>query len=232
MDLKTTAQCALLSALAYEKKREEIRALYGKHLRGFTISFRDLPGEVEYLVAEDDKRVIYAFSGTESRRDLFRDLNAAFVKFGPCFVHNGFGKASESFSKYFDRYMEKKQIILTGHSMGGGVAGCIFSCNLWPLAKCITFGQPKYLKKDHCNVLDDVFFTRVIQGSDFIVRQPSLPDYDHIGQVLYIANNGKLHENPSKWFMFRDRLFAWPWERLTDHSSAGYLESLARYLEE
>ncbi|USO02570.1 MAG: lipase family protein [Alphaproteobacteria bacterium] len=103
----------------------------GKHVDGKFTAFKSV------VVASNQDYIIFAFPGTSDWKDVLTD-----AKFLPkntgidgAYAHMGFADAAESFRQQMEQKIsalqsnKKKQVIFTGHSLGGANAAmCAVNC--------------------------------------------------------------------------------------------------------
>jgi predicted lipase len=131
---------------------------------------------IEVLV----KGNIFAFRGTDEPKDALRDMRILPLwtrELGWCPA--GFLKASRRLvnkvtSVCLERDIDHKNIILTGHSLGGAVAlilGALMTRDEIPPVEIVTFGAPRC---GRLKILDSVPVTQYRHGKDIVPTVPPL----------------------------------------------------------
>ena len=156
-------------------------------------------------------------------------------EYGNWRCHEGFYRANRSVDKGIRNVIHDhpdRKIVLTGHSLGGALAAEL-ATTIDITQYLITFGQPCIggalcARELELNFLyTNERYIRVVNGSDAVPRLlENRFGYHHAGELLYISNEGKPYLNPTKWFMYSDRVMTWL-QRSTDHSGKeGYYVNL------
>ena len=159
------------------------------------------------------------FRGTDEIEDWIDNVNIFPTKelFGE--FHKGFWSATEEvwhdlYQKYEEkRKQNKRPLFITGHSLGGAMA-TVAAARLLHLDKpfmgVYTFGQPRVMKHDTAdtfNAKDKSRFFRFQNNNDIVTRVPTRGmGYSHVGQILYISEEQKIHRDPGYWFKFLDTI--------------------------
>lgn len=131
---------------------------------------------IEVLV----KGNIFAFRGTDEPKDALRDMRILPLwtrELGWCPA--GFLKASRRLvnkvtSVCLEKDIDHKNIILTGHSLGGAVAlilGALMTRDEIPPVEIVTFGAPRC---GRLKILDSVPVTQYRHGKDIVPTVPPL----------------------------------------------------------
>ena len=166
---------------------------------------------------EHEDYLCLAFRGTDEIGDWLDNLNIFPEKalFGD--FHRGFwNSVDDVWEPLFNRYMElrrdkKRPLFLTGHSLGGAMA-TIAAARLihrdLPFTSVYTFGQPRAMSLETSrifNVEAKSRFFRFQNNNDMVTRVPGrLMGYSHVGSLLYISEEKRLHDDPGFWFRFLD----------------------------
>ena len=207
--------------------------------------------ECQFLVAELKDKIIISFKGTDSRSDIFTDLN--FMKerlylenylyvYNHIFVHKGFFNQFKSTKGVLNYKMSvsiksKKPIIFTGHSSGGALAtisSLVYSyLYLNYDISCITFGSPRV----GCYKFSEVFNLKIkdslrfVKDNDPVPCIPSPISFKHVKKCMWI-NNGSIENNITVYrslnFIKNTFLnsFGYGYNALKDHSCVSYIEAL------
>ena len=145
-----------------------------------------------------------AFRGTESRMDLYADVNVAKARVscsagGDVHVHAGFLRQFLSVRRhifdYVARHPSRSRTVVTGHSLGAALSiisaffiGARFGCAPAPV-KCIAFGCPRAgdgkLRRRMKALGIDV--ARVVHGRDPVARVPHRSRWVHCGRCVLAA---------------------------------------------
>jgi triacylglycerol lipase len=214
-DLKNALRLAQTCELAYKSERT-IKVLT-KHKWGFEkFKFFDVYHTQAFMIAKDDV-IVLSFRGTESIQDWITDSKIKFVEgpFGK--VHRGFLEAldyvwNDIVANLIKFQTNAQPFWITGHSLGGALANLAVAKfterkNI-KINGLYTFGQPRIGNKTFAKNFDAKFRQvsfRFINNEDIVTRiPPSAFGYEHIGQVAYIDNVGKIHRGARWWQMFMD----------------------------
>ena len=250
------ALCAELSRLAYihfedggaeQASLEAALALVG--FNGF-VSFIDTPTGTQGYGAwrSADNLALLAFRGTEpnSLTDLGTDLNVSMTAWplSSGHAHAGFARAALSVFEPVKQWLStnsaaRKQLVLTGHSLGAAIATLLASA-LKP-DKLITIGSPRIGDSAFAETLDGIDITRFVDCCDVVAElPPELGGYVHVGLSTYIDRSGALQPQADAEFILSDQLAAradfvreYAWKTgnnvvrdLADHAPINYVRSL------
>jgi hypothetical protein len=152
--------------------------------------------DTQGFFASNEKQVIISVRGTTSRKDWGNNLEAHHVaySFGPGHVHEGFYKAflsiKEKVSAYYDDNGQNKNVIVTGHSLGGAVATLIAAYlkadKKTNKIMLYTFGSPRVGDRvfaDHFSKADSFPCFRIVNNNDIVPKVP-LPYMDLRPELL------------------------------------------------
>jgi hypothetical protein len=188
-------------------------------------------------VTETD--VIIAIEGTKELIDWLNNGKIRKEQFHGVAIHRGYVKACEAVINEiagFVTSISDKQIIITGHSRGGGI-GVPVALALQTYLRTVydmrgitlvTFGQPKVATKRSINSAFHGEYVRVQNGSDAVPRRPNIPFYySHAGELVFLPNShpGEAITNPTRSYRAKDRLFT-VGQRVSDHFADNYVEAL------
>ena len=131
---------------------------------------------IEVLVRNN----VFAFRGTDEPKDALRDMRILPLwtrELGWCPA--GFLKASRRLvnkvtSVCLEQDIDHKDIILTGHSLGGAVAlilGALMTRDEIPPTEIVTFGAPRC---GRLKILDGISVTQYRHGKDIVPLVPPL----------------------------------------------------------
>lgn len=116
-----------------------------------------------------------------------------------------------------------RTIWLTGHSLGGALA-TLAAARLAGVTGLYTFGSPRVGDRQFAERCPDRAY-RVVNNNDIVPHVPrvgpsAIPPlfrtYEHVGRLKYIAGDGAVQDNPSRW------------SRLTDGFHSRYGQLLGR----
>ncbi len=208
---------AQLAAKAYDKQ-----GLPGAH------RFDD--GQTQAVLLTDCQPFELAIRGTDSAGDLLTtDLDGLFKDYSTGHAHTGFLNASYELIDWVHAHVNTAEFIsITGHSLGGALA-LLVADRLTPkqVLSVDTFGGPKVF----CSANAARFNRKLkgkthrwVNGADVVPRVPvggpewvgkairrfvPLPidtGYRHVGRLDYVDADGKHHQNPSRRFLWLDRM--------------------------
>ena len=138
------------------------------------VDFEEL--SIEVIVREN----VFAFRGTDEPLDAVRDLRILPIwtrELGWCPA--GFLRAAKRLmpkclSECMDRNIEKENIVLTGHSLGGAVAliiGALMVRDEVSIKEIVTFGAPRC---GRLKILDNTPVTMYRNGKDIVPLVPPI----------------------------------------------------------
>lgn len=175
-----------------------------------------------YLINKGNRQYV-VFRGTQQARDWIFNLTAFPWRYKGRWVHGGFMLAHRSIWKELECHLDPdKEIIFTGHSLGGALAELsAHCCRYYSRVRLITFGKPNVFvrpsKSRMQNLKSQVSF---VCGSDMVARIPSLGFCPDKGQTMvYFDNWGKTWINPPEDYVKKDRGIG---DAISDHDMAGY----------
>ncbi len=190
--------CAEMSRLAYadrpvvENALRQIEFTLIDRLGGERLRDRFAAWGCDGFVAADgDGRTVVAFRGTESDKpeDLLVDLLARPVDWaGGGQVHEGFAAAFAAVQAQVRTAVEGARggpLLLTGHSLGAGLATLVAAERRHPRTTLITFGSPRVGDRDFGRLFDDAGVARFVNCCDVVARvPPEAFDEPHLQQLL------------------------------------------------
>lgn len=166
----------------------------------------------ECMVAWNDESIIISFRGTEQKsRSSFSDMVTDIRILPTSFdyggnVHRGFlyafndiwngEEGLELFLDNLENESDKRAIWITGHSLGGALAGLCFS-RLRNATGLYTFGAPRIGDKKFLELTKGKHMWRVENSNDPIPRVPLsishiFMNYGNLGDLIYIGAYGDI----------------------------------------
>jgi len=167
--------------LCYDEEPKESVTLFN---RKFSVTTMKCDNAIAKCF-ENEKFVIICFGGTNDMKDVQSDFNIFYTSFkGISGVHKGFYKEYSKLKVSIDSILSltSKQIILSGHSLGGSIA-YLAACDWCHRVTClVTFGMPKTATRNFVYHEDfkRMVVIRWVNGKDRVVRLPSTR-YIHCG---------------------------------------------------
>lgn len=196
-DWKTAISCADSSHLAYEEP-DRVKSVCEGQWNLNSCQFVQ-SGSTQCFVAATDAAVLVAFRGTKGALDWFSNLNLLERRTTFGSVHDGFYRAFQavrtSLESLIEPLAQTRQVILTGHSLGGALA--TIAAATWnqrfAIRSIYTFGQPRVgfrsFQQFAVANFDNRFF-RFVNADDIVPRVP--PGYVHIGQLTHFDSQGNI----------------------------------------
>ncbi len=183
------------------------------------------------ILVEHQLYLTLAFRGTDETLDWVDNIDVRIEEEGIGKFHSGFlSSLNDVWQPLWDKYLELKKLspaqtqvggvsqharplFLTGHSLGGGMATVaaarLLSLDL-PFISAYTFGQPRAVFRETKIAFDMMSmgrFHRFQNNTDIVTRVPSrLRGYTHVGQCIYISQEGELYNDTGFWFRFLDTI--------------------------
>lgn len=169
------------------------------------------------MTVEHEKYIAVVFRGTNEWEDWLDNINVIPTDrlFGS--FHRGFyqsvmdlwAKIEKSVKKF--RATKKRPVWFTGHSLGGAmatIAAAIYVYEDRPFSGVYTFGQPRCMNREAARIFNmetkERFF-RFQNNNDIVTRIPARAmGYSHVGNCIYISQEGELCGSPGFWFKFLD----------------------------
>ena len=190
-------------------------------LRGCDSKFMSVTGadknSAQAALIEHKDYICMVFRGTDQIADWLDNLRVYRVSalFGE--FHVGFWESVEdvwdvlSGKLKYIRSKRKKPLFITGHSLGGAMA-TIAAARLIhedrTFTSVYTFGQPRAMDRDTGRIYEIEIkgrHYRFQNNEDVVTRIPTrVTGFTHVGNCLYIDNDGKIQNDPGFWYRFLD----------------------------
>lgn len=206
LDYALILKCAELCILSY-KEKEDMDCIKEKCKElGFNFLFFVEKDNAEAIIAEDEENYYIAIAGTELNeiKDVIADLKFKKTKTKEGFVHEGMYEyynkiAFKILKNILSLIKEKpKNIIFTGHSLGGSMA-VLAASNFTDRnikTSVVTFGQPKVGDYEFCQYYKNKLnYARIVIKDDIITKlPPSIMGYSHFGFKIILDTSPPLSE--------------------------------------
>jgi triacylglycerol lipase len=203
IDWQIMIRAAYLSRLAYETPSDIKRRL---SKAGFRHSSVIIDENMMVIIATRSQCTYVAFRGTDmtSLKDWMVDATSSTRRVPSGKIHKGFYRAYQSLHKKISRVLKrnhapKNSLIITGHSLGGALAGVYGYYNDLdrfleqkgsPISKIITFGQPLFADLNLAIKLNREFeerYFRFVNDRDVVTRVP--PWFVHFGHLVWLKDS-------------------------------------------
>lgn len=186
-----------------------------------------------FLLEEENDIQYLVVPGSNEIRDWWADTK--FIKVS----RDDLGEIANGVADYYDeiireiknRLNKEKPIVLTGHSLGGGLSTVItlhLKQNGYNVDSLYTYGSPRVGNKDFANKFEGLKIPhfRFVNQCDII---PTIPDFgfDHTGKSIYMDNGKILNSQKSafKWAIWKITA-----SRFLDHKIPNYIKSLEKLI--
>lgn len=230
---------ARCSAIAYKDKatKEELKELGYSKAKLISVE------SAQCMIFENTTTITLAFRGTEPDKikDVIADLKAwkHRSQFSIGKVHDGFydeiKKVWDPITTHIKRGKNKnKNINITGHSLGGGMATIAASRLKGRVIDFYTYGSPRVGNTKWVNVNWDLKHHRFVNNNDIVPKVPlAIMGYKHQGELQYINYYGDFR-TPTPWQRSKDQ-WRGRWHALkrfnlfdgfSDHPITNYLDKL------
>ena len=220
------SECARLSYVSNPQLRTEmLQHIGGKDHHWFE------PKDLAAGIWSWDDTCIVVFRGTKRNRNWLRNLRVATTPYQinnvSCKVHAGFLRAFEEIWADIHRHLPAyKQLICTGHSLGGAIAsiaGIEMNANL-----VCTFGSPRIGNHQFCTAYP-VAHQRYCTVDDVITHLPisrGPSQYQHIGPAIWLGQKGRKRDR-FKQRLKQPKLFLRSPKHISDHAPINYSRLLS-----
>jgi triacylglycerol lipase len=203
-------------------------ALAGDGFTNFAwIDMETVFDDVCAFVASSPGYNLLTFRGTKIPQDWMEDLYCTPVRFDWVFtaapaigeIHAGFGhtladRLTQITTEVASRD-QKKQLLVTGHSLGGALAALAAACftvtgaAIRPVSGIYTFGQPRIGLHDFCNTYSRILdgkLVRFVNKQDLVPRVPFRGwDYSDEGTMIHFDSSGNPSIQAAEWQNFLAR---------------------------
>jgi len=194
---KSVVTAAAASALVYSDVVERIKTVCSEKF-GFNTCKYLRNNNTECFVASSADTVLVSFRGTLGVRDWIANMNlvAQATEFG--MVHGGFLQGyldiNTALENEVDSVISNRQLVLTGHSLGGALATIAASewRHTYNIRSIYTFGQPAVGDQEFRESMNQfkARFYRVVNDDDIVTKMP--PTYRHVGTKISLPSNRRL----------------------------------------
>lgn len=182
--------------------------------------YQDLKTDSQMLIVEYDNQIYFVFRGTDSFIDVEYNLSTDKISFeNVCSVHEGFYEQFISLVDHIQSYVNDtttKQIIFTGHSLGGAlatIASLYFSIHhptIRTKIYCVTFGSPRVGTKKFKKIYNKHVINsyRFVNHNDPIPKlPPKIMSFSHVHSATYFNNNKSKNNIMSSTIFAKIQLF-------------------------
>lgn len=219
------------------------------YIKSKPIFVRDLNTDCQLIITEYKNYLVVIFRGTESKKDLFTDLNILQEKLdlkninlSPK-IHSGFLKQFLSVKESITQYIEKyDNVIFCGHSLGGALATIsslyfFFYFEKFKKINCVTFGSPRVGDKMFSTLFNTVVneSIRVVSDNDPVPCFPTKWRFNHVNGLRWF-NQDVIKKEIKVWRFYRFlkytflNIFGYGYNALEDHSCKNYIEDIINIL--
>lgn len=230
----------------YNKNTNE---LVFNYIKNEPIFIHDFKSDCQLIITEYKDFLVITFRGTESKQDVFTDLDILQdtiklknINIQPK-VHSGFFKQFLSVKQSIIKDIEKyDNIIFCGHSLGGALATIAslyfyFYFEKSKNIKCVTFGSPRVGDKVFSNLFNVVIdeSVRIVNDNDPVPCFPTTWRFKHVGGLKWL-NEDVVKNEIKVWRLYRFfkytflNIFGYGYNALADHSCENYIEDIINIL--
>jgi len=191
-----------------------------------------------FILVEEDDKLYISIRGSNDKQDWLTNFNVKKELYDDVYFHAGFLKeAMMIHNVLINQNLQDKNIIFTGHSLGGALAAItayLQQKKYKNVEKVITFGQPRFTNQKGAKKVNKVLkkYIRYINNIDIVPDMPLLQlGYRHAGKEVYITEKGKIKNNFPKFFKTIDKAKSYldfdnNKEFVKDHMMDNYCERL------
>lgn len=237
----TAAFMAKLSEKCYDSEGPFKDAILPISNKSWEIKFFDFGGTQAYALNGKDNFIL-TFRGTQPTQweDIKADLDIKKVYSSTIDgrvegkVHRGFKYALNDVWNDVIEHMEKceankKQIFITGHSLGAALATLVAGRLNNPNVVLYTYGSPRVGSKKW-NSMQKFTHYRFRNNNDLVTRiPPAFMGFRHNGKFMYFDTNSEVSENPTlgkkvvEWFKGMIKgIFSLSFDSFSDHDISTY----------
>jgi hypothetical protein len=187
MEATTLKEYAILCGIAYKTPDKAIES-YTNLLYSAKLLAQPLELEQVFSLVKD-RTLFIVVTGTNQIRDWFTNIFA--VPGG--YIHSGYSAIATALIKpVLDEYAINvvDEIIILGHSKGGGIAAILAGYLTHLPVKVVTYGAPRIASEDYASAYPHDIYTRVVHIHDVVTRVPSSIGYRHCGKPVVTDGNG------------------------------------------
>lgn len=246
--MSTIAQCAHLAHASYFHPTARANLLAEKSLLLGNIAFEnEIKSRNGYqgFIAYNADTIYIVFEGTASPEDLVQNAkvlktyNYFFLDKKLVGIHAGFHELFSdvwpTIKEYIGQTDQSKNIVVTGHSLGGAIAtlvGAALSVYTKHKIEVVTFGCPRVGNRAFRDKYNQhvPLSTRVVRDIDIVPRIPKI-DYWHVNQLVHISDGGKIIPAWKSWlkqiwYIYKNVHGFVSKEALEDHDMSGYIKAV------
>lgn len=195
MNKKTAVLCANLSSLVYRNFDEKLSKRLNKIFP--YVMYFDKSG-TQAIVAHDKERIVIIFRGTQPTQmaDVSADLKTWPKRSEEVqgLVHTGFASALDYVWKDLEPFVDEcvkrhdiKQVLFTGHSLGGALA-VVAAARSKYVGEVYTYGQPRVGNRKYSKQVKSKVY-RFVNNNDIVPRIPPPLVFRHQGTKYQIVDD-------------------------------------------
>ena len=204
----------------------------------------------QLYILNHKSNLIVVFRGTEEIKDIITDINMKKTKMKLSShqypeVHSGFlnqfmtveDKINDEIKKYLRENEKERNIIFTGHSLGGALATlayCYFNDKYGNISNMgmVNFGSPRvggknFYKLFNKNCKNSI---RIVNRYDPVPCLPTRRKYKHVNKREWVINKDiKTTVKHRYYWVIKNTIlsiFGWGYSSFKDHSCENYIEEI------